>query len=87
VLRLRSGNPGLLPTPEEALTHPYTPQDHQAIQLFTGSHVVGDPDAVRAGLSELRSRTGADELMIATNVSEPKARIRSYELVAQAYPA
>jgi alkanesulfonate monooxygenase SsuD/methylene tetrahydromethanopterin reductase-like flavin-dependent oxidoreductase (luciferase family) len=46
--------------------------------------VVGDPDTVRAGLSELLSRTGADELMIATNASDPKARIRSYELVAQA---
>jgi luciferase family oxidoreductase group 1 len=85
VLRLRSGNPGLLPTPEEALAYPYTPQDRQAIEMFTGSHVVGDPEVVRAGLSDLLSRTGADELMIATNVSEPKARIRSYELVAQAY--
>ncbi|MCW2883735.1 MAG: hypothetical protein QOE54_2768 [Streptosporangiaceae bacterium] len=84
VLRLRSGNPGLLPTPQEALAYPYTPQERQAIEMFTGSHVVGDPDAVRAGLADLQSRTAADELMISTNVSDPKARIRSYELVAQA---
>jgi luciferase family oxidoreductase group 1 len=85
VLRLRSGNPGLLPTPEEALAYPYTPQERQAMETYTHSHVVGDPDGVRAGLSELVSRTGADELMIATTVGDPKARIRSYELVAQAY--
>jgi len=82
VLRLRSGHPGLLPTPEEALAHPYTAADRAAIASFTASYVVGDPAAVREGLVALQARTGADELMLATNVGEPKARIRSYELVA-----
>jgi luciferase family oxidoreductase group 1 len=85
VLRLRTGNPGRLPTPEEALAYPYTAQERQAIEMFTGSHVVGDAETVHAGLKELVARTGADELMIATNVGDPKARIRSYELVAQSY--
>jgi luciferase family oxidoreductase group 1 len=85
VLRLRSGSPGLLPTPKEALAYPYTPQERHAIELITGSHVVGAPGAVAAGLRDLRSRTGADELMIATNVGDPKARIRSHELVAEIY--
>ena len=85
VLRLRSGKPGLLPTPEEALAYPYTPQDRQAIESFTASYVVGDPETVRAGLDDLQARTSANELMIATNVGDPKARIRSYELIADQF--
>ena len=82
VLRLRSGHPGRLPTPEEALAYPYTPQERAAIDSFTASYVVGDPSAVRDGLTGLQDRTGADELMLATNIGDPKARIHSYELVA-----
>jgi luciferase family oxidoreductase group 1 len=83
VLRLRSGRPGLLPTPEEALAYPYTPEERGLIETFTASYVVGDPDTVRAGLVDLKARTGADELMIATNVGDPKARIHSYELIKE----
>ncbi len=84
VLRLRSGNPGRLPTPEEALAYPYTPEERAAIESFTASYVIGDPAEVRSGLADLQARTGADELMVATNVGDPKLRIRSYELVATA---
>ena len=40
------------------------------------------------GLSELeefRERTAADELMITTMVHDPADRIRSYELIAEAF--
>ena len=83
MLRLRRGEPGLLPTPEEALAHPYTPQERAAIAGITGSHIIGDQQAVRSGLADLHARTGADELMISSNIGAPKARLRSYELVAE----
>jgi hypothetical protein len=34
---------------------------------------------------EIATRTQADEVMIATHAYEPAARIRSYELLAQAF--
>jgi len=84
VLRLRSGRPGLLPTPDEALAYPYTDADRAAIEAFTASYVVGDPATVRDGLVALQAATQADEIMLATTVGDAKARIHSYELVAAA---
>jgi luciferase family oxidoreductase group 1 len=85
ILRLRSGNPGLLPTPEEALAYAYTPQEREAIDTYTDSHIVGGPDTVRKGLRDLLERTKPQELMLATNVGEPAARQRSYEIVADIF--
>ena len=42
-LRLRSGRPGLYPTPEEAAAHPYTAFEREMIKGWTASHVVGSP--------------------------------------------
>jgi alkanesulfonate monooxygenase SsuD/methylene tetrahydromethanopterin reductase-like flavin-dependent oxidoreductase (luciferase family) len=53
------------------------------IDGFTASHVVGDPESVGAQLDELLARTGADELMITTNVWDHDERMRSFELVAE----
>jgi alkanesulfonate monooxygenase SsuD/methylene tetrahydromethanopterin reductase-like flavin-dependent oxidoreductase (luciferase family) len=44
--------------------------------------VVGSPERVRKELLELADRTGADELMITSMVHDHRARLRSYELVA-----
>jgi len=83
-LRLRSGHPGRYPTPEEAAEFTFTPHEREAIKGWTGSHVVGSPDTVRAGLVELVERTGADELMITTLTHSPDDRLASYRLVAAA---
>jgi luciferase family oxidoreductase group 1 len=83
VMRLRSGTPGPLPTPEEAAVYPYTPDEQVRIRAFTADHVVGGPEAVRRGLDELLAITQADELMVTTNVHDHRERLRSFELVAQ----
>ncbi|MHB1929463.1 MAG: LLM class flavin-dependent oxidoreductase [Acidimicrobiales bacterium] len=82
MLRLRTGRPGLLPTPEEAAAYGYTSQERAIVEAATGSHVVGSPATVTAGLDELLEATGADELMVTTNVHDHAARLRSYELLA-----
>jgi luciferase family oxidoreductase group 1 len=88
MLRLRTGRPGPFPTPEAAAAHAYTPMEREIIAGWTATQVVGSPDTVRDGLSELVDRTHADELMITTTVHAHDARVRSYELVAAArHPA
>jgi luciferase family oxidoreductase group 1 len=82
-LRLRSGRPGRYPTPEEAAAYEFTPLEREAVRSWTGSHVVGSPETVLAGLRDLVERTGADELVITTNVHDHADRIRSYRLVAE----
>jgi luciferase family oxidoreductase group 1 len=85
MLRLRSGRPGLVPTPEQAEAYPYSELEQDFIDAWLSNVVVGDPDQVCAGLQELRKRTGADELMVTSNIHGHEARRRSYELVAKAW--
>jgi luciferase family oxidoreductase group 1 len=82
MLRLRSGRPGPLPSPEEADAYPFTASERAIVESATGSHVVGDPASVTAQLDDLIAATGADEVMVTTNVHSHEARLRSYELVA-----
>lgn len=86
MLRLRTGRPGPLPTPEEAAAFPWTPGERNAAESFTGSHVVGGPETVRAGLQQLLDATGADELMVTTSAHAQADRLRSYRLVAEVLP-
>jgi len=46
--------------------------------------VVGSVDTVRAGLEALVERTGADELIVVSDVFDVAARLRSFELIANA---
>ena len=84
-VRLRQGRPTPLPTPEEAAEYVFTPFERELLRSWTAPLIVGDPDGVRAGLDDLAARTGADELMVTTMVHGPADRLRSYELVAEAF--
>lgn len=83
-LRLRTGRPGKYPTPEEAAAHEYTPYERAMMDDRLRSQIIGSPATVRAGLEELRERTGANELMITTMVHAHADRLRSYRLTADA---
>ncbi|MFB7588681.1 LLM class flavin-dependent oxidoreductase [Streptomyces sp. NPDC056169] len=84
-VRLRSGRPGLVPTPEEAERHVFTEQERAVLGTWLDNALYGTADEVRAGLDELQKRTDADELMLAMNSHSPDFRVRSYELIADAY--
>ncbi len=83
-VRLRTGRPGTLPSPEEAGAYAFTDADRQLIAGRGNAHVAGDPAQVADQLQALSEQTRADELMITTMVHDPAARLRSYELVAKA---
>jgi luciferase family oxidoreductase group 1 len=83
-LRLRQGRPGTMPSPEEAAAYAYTDLDRAMILERQGSQLIGSPETVRRGLTELLERTKADELMLTTMVFDPADRLRSFELVAEA---
>jgi len=81
-LRLRSGRPGLLPSPEEAAAYPYTSLDREIIASRQASTIIGSPETFRRRLTDLLAATDADELMMTTMVFDPADRRRSFELVA-----
>lgn len=84
-LRLRSGRPGLLPSPAEALAYPYTPAERAKMRAYRAHRLAGGPSTVRAQLSELAARTEADEVMITTMIHGHAERLRSYELLAELF--
>ncbi|MDQ1460103.1 MAG: hypothetical protein QOI08_1587, partial [Actinomycetota bacterium] len=83
--RLRQGRPTQLPTPEEAAEHVFTPTEREIVRAWTAPLIRGEPEHVRTELEALAQRTGADELMITTMIHGPADRLRSYELVADAW--
>lgn len=85
MLRLRSGRPGLVPTPEEAEAYAFSPMEREFVDSWLVNIVHGTADEVRGGLDDLAKRTGADELMITANAHGGEARLRSYGLIADAY--
>jgi alkanesulfonate monooxygenase SsuD/methylene tetrahydromethanopterin reductase-like flavin-dependent oxidoreductase (luciferase family) len=46
--------------------------------------VIGSPQVVQTAVRAFIARTGADELMIASQIFDHDARLRSYEITAQA---
>jgi alkanesulfonate monooxygenase SsuD/methylene tetrahydromethanopterin reductase-like flavin-dependent oxidoreductase (luciferase family) len=47
--------------------------------------VTGAPEQVRARLLALAEEYGVSELVVVTITHDPKARLRSYELLAEAF--
>ena len=86
IVRLRTGRPGPVPTPEEAAAYSFTPAEKELVKAWTASHIVGTPEQVAAGLDDLARRTGADEIMLAGLGPSPTARRRTLELVQGAAP-
>jgi luciferase family oxidoreductase group 1 len=84
-LRLLSGRPGLLPSPEEALVYPFTEEERLQTRARRANHVIGGPASVRAQLDALIDETGADELMVTTSIYDHRERLRSYELLAEMF--
>ena len=83
-VRLRSGHPGRMPSPDEAMAHVYTPEEQMLVASYKKLQIVGTPEQVRARIEDIVAQTQADEVMIATHAWDLAARVRSYELVAEA---
>lgn len=47
--------------------------------------VVGSPERVRAGIEDVAREYGADEVMVVSIMHDHETRLRSYELIAQAF--
>jgi luciferase family oxidoreductase group 1 len=82
-VNLRSGRPGPLPPPRDQFDQELSPWQQATLEAALACSVVGSPETVRAGLREFIARTGADELMVTSQIFDHAARLRSYEITAQ----
>ncbi|MFC3282692.1 LLM class flavin-dependent oxidoreductase [Litchfieldella rifensis] len=63
----------------------WTPQEQAQVSQFLGAAVIGGPETLREGLVDFLERTGADELILTTDVYAHEDRLRSYEIVADVW--
>jgi luciferase family oxidoreductase group 1 len=84
-LRIDRGERKPYPSVEEAEAYPYTPQELAHIERNRRRSFFGAPEPLKAQLTELAAQFGVEELVILTITHDPAARLRSYELLAQAF--
>ena len=75
-----------IPTREEALSRSYNDDEKARMQWHRARSVIGTPDKVCARLREIQQHFAADELMIITVTGDYESRLRSYQLLAEAWP-
>jgi luciferase family oxidoreductase group 1 len=83
-INLRRGRPGPLRPPVEAFAETLQAFERAMLDDMLSYSVVGTGDDVAAGLDTIVARTGADELMIASQIFDHSARLQSYEITASA---
>ena len=85
LLRLYTGRYAPFPSIEEAESFPYTPRDLAIVEHTRARTVAGTPEIVREQLEAMARAYGVDELVVVTITHDFKARVRSYELLADAF--
>ncbi len=81
-VNLRSGRPSTLPPPRAGYIESLEPPQRAILDQVLTCSAIGSPETVARGLHDFIARTGADELMITSQIYEHAARLRSYEIVA-----
>lgn len=82
-VNLRSGRPSQLPPPVEGYMERIGPQERAILDQVLACSSIGTPAVVRADLASFIARTGANELMITSQIFDQRARLRSFEIAAQ----
>ena len=84
-LALRRGQLGPVPPPvdPDRFAAALTPQERMELEHVLSTAIVGGPATVASGLSEFLALTDADELIIAGQIFDHAARLRSYQIVAE----
>ena len=83
-VNLRTGRPGRLPPPLPDYEAHLGEAERGMLGHALSCAVVGSPRTVKAGLEAFVARTGADELMATGQIFDHRARLRSFEILAQA---
>jgi luciferase family oxidoreductase group 1 len=81
-LNLRRGRPTQVPPPSHDFERQVAPFERAQLDSVLSNACVGSRDTVRAQLQTFIDRTGADELIVASQIFDHAARVRSYEIAA-----
>ncbi|MCA0431968.1 MAG: LLM class flavin-dependent oxidoreductase [Proteobacteria bacterium] len=78
------GARGLGQPPIEDIESYWSPTEKQQAMRMLARSIIGAPGTVRAGMQALIAETGADELIIVSDVYDHAKRLRSFKLIAEA---
>lgn len=83
-LGMQRGRRGPLPRPVHRMDGLWTEAERAGVERALAVSAVGSPATVRERLRQIVEQTRADELIVACAVHDHAARVRSYELLAEA---
>ncbi|HEX4180218.1 MAG TPA: LLM class flavin-dependent oxidoreductase [Caulobacteraceae bacterium] len=86
-VNLRTGRAGPLPPPVEGMDALLSPEHKAMLAHSLSCAVIGSPETVRQGLEAFIARTGPDELIVTAQIFDHQARLRSFEITAEAHKA
>src|SRR5450759_731154 len=86
-VNLRSGHPKRLQPPMEGYLNHIGPQERALLDQVLSCAAIGSRDTVKRILKAFIEQTGADELMITSQIFDHPARLRSYEITAELHEA
>jgi alkanesulfonate monooxygenase SsuD/methylene tetrahydromethanopterin reductase-like flavin-dependent oxidoreductase (luciferase family) len=78
------GLSGPYPPPIDDIETYWSPAEKAQASAMLSCSVVGSVETVRQGVEQFRELTGVDELMVVTAMYDHAARVRSYEILAEA---
>ena len=60
----------------------WSPMEKVQVNQMLARSIIGSPQTIRTGIDALIAETGADELMIVSDIYDHEARLHSYDLIA-----
>ena len=82
-LSLNRNTPSQIQPPVETMEGIWNPFEKESILNQLKSTIIGNPQEVKEKLQAFLEETGADEMIINSTIYDHKARLRSYEIVAE----
>jgi len=82
-VNLRSGRPSRLPPPMANYLDRIGPQERALLDQVLPCSAIGSEETVLRQVKDFIAHTGADELMITSQIFDHAARLRSYEIAAK----
>ena len=83
-INLRRGRPGLVQPPVDDINAVSTPEERIGVDRALACAVIGAPTTVSRGIASFIERHRPDELMLTANIFDHAARLRSFEIAAEA---
>ena len=78
------GSRGLSQPPIDDIESYWSPAEKAQASRMLARSIIGSPDTVRSGIEALVNETGADELIVVSDVYDHALRLRSIQLIAEA---